>query len=134
MEKVSKLIDDIKAFVSISKNFSLEWDESCCGIDLYHGILKWGAVFGNSQLKNPMNQAHKIFLTNSLSHDIDNLTEKSNKNMIYFWTKAASSIPIEKVKLNVFKFFRDIELKWFLHSEGSLDREYIYIYNEKFKW
>ena len=58
--------------------------------------------------------------------------------MIYFWTKAASSIPIEKVKLNVFKFFRDIELRWFLHSEGSLDREYIYIYiyiyNEKFKW
>ena len=48
MEKVSKLIDDIKAFVSISKNFGLEWDESYCGIDLYHGILKWGAVFGNS--------------------------------------------------------------------------------------
>lgn len=87
MEKVSKLIDDIKAFVSISKNFGLEWDESYCGIDLYHGILKWGAVFGHSQLKNPMNQAHKIFLTNSLSHDIDNLTEKSKKTWYTFGPK-----------------------------------------------
>ena len=45
--------------------------------------------------------------------------KKMNENVNYFWSEVASGIHTEKVKLNVFIVFPDIELNDFLYSEGS---------------
>ena len=58
-----------------------------------------------------------------MADDTDNLIEKLNENMNYFWSEVASGKPIEKVKLNVFKVFPGIELNDLLYSEGSSDSE-----------
>ena len=54
---------------------------------------------------------------------MDNLTEKLNENMNYFWNEVASGKPIEKVKLNAFKVFPDIELNDLLYFEGPSNNE-----------
>ena len=102
----------------------LESDEAYHDIDLYHEIVKWRAVLRSSQLlENPNEDSIKNIYNEPLSDDMDNLTEKLNGNMNYFWNEVASGKPIEKVKLNVFKVFPDIELNDLLYSEGSSDNE-----------
>ena len=121
---ISKSIDDIESiYVSVKKMLGLESDETYRDIGLYHEIVKWRAVLRSSQLlENPNEQSIKN-IYETLSGDIDNLTEKLNENINYFWSEVASGIPIEKVKLNVFKVFPDIELNDLLYSEGSSNSE-----------
>ena len=120
---ISRSIDDIESiYVSVKKMLGLELGETYRDIDLYHEIVKWRAVLRSSQLlENPNEQSIKN-IYETLSGDIDNLTEKLNENINYFWSEVASGIPIEKVKLNVFKVFPDIELND-LYSEGSSNSE-----------
>ena len=49
--------------------------------------------------------------------------KKMNENVNYFCSEVASAIHTEKVKLNVFIVFPDIELNEFLYSEGPFDSE-----------
>ena len=122
-KRISRSIDDIETiYVSVSKKLCLESDETYRDIDLYHEIVKWRAVLRSSQLlENPNEDSIKSIYNEPLSDDMGNLTEKLNENMNYFWSEVASGKPIEKVKLNVFKVFHDIELNDLLYSKRSSD-------------
>ena len=124
-KRISRSIDDNESiYVSNSKKLGLGSDETCRNIDLYCEIVKWIAVLRSSQLlENPNEDSIKNIYNEPSSDDMDNLTEKLNKNMNYFWSDVASGIPIEKVKSNALKVFPDIELNDLLYSEGSFDSE-----------
>ena len=110
----------------------LESDETYRDFDLYHEIVKWRAVLRSSHLlENSNEHSIKNIYNEPSPDDMDNLTEKLNKNMNYFSSEVASGIPLEKVQLNAFTVFPDIELNDLLYSEGSTASEYIY--QENFK-
>ena len=124
-KRISRSIDDNETiYVSNSKKLGLGSDETYHNIDLYCEIVKWIAVLRSSQLlENPNEDSIKNIYSEPSSDDMDNLTEKLNKNMNYFWSDVASGIPIENVKSNALKVFPDIELNDLLYSEGSFDSE-----------
>ena len=85
-KRISRSIDDNESiYVSNSKKLGLGSDETYRNIDLYCEIVKWIAVLRSSQLlENPNEDSIKNIYNEPSSDDMDNLTEKLNKNMNYF--------------------------------------------------